>query len=154
MSKDDIKEFMFETLKQSDKAFSRIQGKASIGMLLAFAESFLKSNQSVMIESAFYADLARNDIRELVDSAQAKCLEIYCHADEDVRKTRFSSRARDGTRHPGHLDTQVADSINPDIYSELSIGETIDVNTTDGINQNQYESIIDAARRYLTGKGE
>ena len=154
LSKDDIKELMFSKFTQSDKEFSRIQGKASIAMLLSFARSLLESNQSVMIECAFYADIARPEVRELLTETHAECLEIFCHVDEDVRKKRFSERAQDGTRHPGHLDIKVADSINANVYDKLSVGKVIDLNTTSGIDQNEYDNIVDVARRYLTEKGE
>lgn len=154
LSKDDIKELLFENIDQSDREFSRLQGKASTRMLFAFAKTFLEDRQSILIENAFYADLAKSEIQKMMAETDAKCIEIFCHSDETVRKERFNARAASSDRHPGHLDTTVVQSIDPHTYSVLSVGDIITIDTTNGISDARYTQILTTVRQHLTEEGK
>jgi predicted kinase len=153
LSKDEIKEFLFENLELSDRQFSRTQGKASSVMLSSFAHAMLTDGQSVLIESAFYSEFAKPELKKIGESTNAKIIEFFCHVDENIRKDRFKNRAKDGSRHPGHMDDATGELIDPSTYSVLSIGEVIDVDTTNNISDTQYNHILATVRQYLTEEG-
>ena len=157
ISKDDIKEFLFDRIPQSDRNFSTVQGKAAIAMMYAGAEVFLNSHKDIIIESAFYTEFARGDIEKITGPTNARVFEIFVHCDETVRRERFVTRAHDGTRHPGHQDHFVAapgevDNANLDVgdkYSRMNIGESIEVDTTRGITDKEYDAILSKIKERL-----
>jgi predicted kinase len=152
IGKDDIKEFLFDNLKQSDREFSMVQGRVSFAMLYAFAASFLESKQSVIIEGAFHVEFAREELRNIIANTNARCIELYCHVDEDVRVDRFEKRVLDGTRHLAHLDSSITPHAGLEKYAPLSIGRLIDVDTTE-LSVERYEAIISEVRHVIEERG-
>lgn len=157
IAKDDIKEFLFDRLEQSDREFSKTEGEASIMMMYAAAKVFLKAGRTILMESAYYADFSKQDIGMLLEETGARYFEVYVHCDEDERKKRFVRRAHDGSRHPGHLDHLAADpndyksaNLNPgDRYRRIGLGEYIDVDTTSGITDDLYAAVLSAVKERL-----
>lgn len=144
LSKDHIKEdLLYKRLEQSDRAFSIIQGEATVMMLYAFADTFLKKGRSVIIENAFYSEFSRDDMRRVIAATNAKFLELFCYADEAVRVDRFARRVESGERHPGHLDTKIEPYQGLEKYAKLELGDSIDVDTTHGVSDDVYQEIID-----------
>jgi predicted kinase len=142
LSKDHIKEdLLYKRLEQSDRAFSRIEGEAAVMMLYAFANTFLKKGRSVIIENAFYAEVSRNDMQQIITANNAKFLEVFCHADETVRVERFARRVESGERHPGHLDSTIKPYEGLENYAKLGLGDSIDVDTTGSITDDVYQKI-------------
>ena len=78
LGKDEIKEFLFDTISQSDREFSRLQGAVSFEMLYAFTRTFLEGGQSVIIEGAFMKKFAGGAIQEILTDTGAQYLEIFC----------------------------------------------------------------------------
>lgn len=148
LGKDDIKELLFDHLKQSDREFSRLQGVASFEMLYAFVTVFLKNGKSLIIEGAFQTDLSRQNIGKILEKTGAKALEIYCHVDEKTRLERYVARAKDGSRHAGH-DVDLSSTPPGTDYLSLELGDTIDVDTTRPIADGAYAKITQAIREKL-----
>jgi predicted kinase len=149
--KDDIKEFLFDRLPQSDRDFSTIQGKAAIAMMYAGATVFLKSRKNVMIESAFYTEFAKSDIQEMAKTTGAQVFEVFCFVDEKVRQKRFMSRVAEGNRHPGHLDHDVTteELSRPHVNTSIDLGERFDVNTGSDDYSAQYAALVARLRDIL-----
>ena len=157
IAKDDIKEFLFDRLEQSDREFSRIEGEASVMMMYAAAKVFLKAGKSILMENAYYTEFSRQDIGVLLEETGARYFEVYVHCDEERRRRRFVDRAHSGNRHPGHLDHLAADpndyksaNLSPgDRYRRIGLGEYIDVDTTNGITNETYASVLAAVKERL-----
>lgn len=149
LGKDDIKELLFDRLEQSDREYSKLQGIVSFNMLYAFAESFLHEGKSVIIEGAFYTEISRENISEVLKRTNARHLEIYCHVDELTRRQRFANRSNDGTRHSAHLDRTLPPNAMPDKYQQLGLGECISVDTTSGIDEAMCQRVVSAVRNLI-----
>lgn len=157
IAKDDIKEFLFDRLEQSDREFSRIEGEAAVMMMYAAAKVFLKAGRSILMESAYYTEFSKQDISMLLKETNARYFEVYVHCDEDERRKRFVDRAHGGSRHPGHLDHLAADphdyknaNLSPeDRYQRIGLGEYIDIDTTDDITDDLYASVLAAVEERL-----
>jgi predicted kinase len=104
LTKDGIKEQLFNTLGWKDREWSRKLSQASVELLLYFTESQLAVGKSLIIECNFQPDLAAPRFRAMQARYTAVMFQVFCRADTDTLFTRF--RDRTGTRHPGHADEQ------------------------------------------------
>lgn len=104
MTKDGIKEQLFHTIGWKDRDWSRQLSRASVELLLYFAETQLAAGNSLIIECNFQPDLAGPRLRDMQAKYAARLFQIFCRADADTLYQRF--KARTGTRHPGHADEQ------------------------------------------------
>jgi predicted kinase len=149
LGKDEIKEFLFDTIPQSDREFSRLQGGASFDMLYAFARTFLAAGQPVLIEGAFMTKFAGPAVQAILTDTGAQYLEIYCYVDEQVRQERFKTRSESGNRHAAHMDgaaTELPRDSHP--YVSLNIGDCIEVDTAAPFEE-QYARVVDEIKRRL-----
>lgn len=151
LGKDDLKELLFETIPQSDRDFSRLQGGIAFDMLYAFAKRFLLEGYSVVIEGAFWTEVSQKEILAILRETNAMMLELFCHVDEDIRQSRFDQRARNGSRHPAHMDTDKAmmQPIATRSYERIGIGDVIEIDTTEPISDHKYGKILEAIRSKL-----
>jgi predicted kinase len=104
MTKDGIKEQLFNSLGWKDRDWSKQLSQASVELLLYFAESQLAAGNSLVIESNFQPDLAAPALRAMRLRYSAGCFQVFCRADSGTLSARFAARA--GKRHPGHADEQ------------------------------------------------
>jgi len=104
MSKDILKESLYETLGWSDRAWSRKLGQAAVMLLFEYAASLLSQNQACLLENNFVADRAQRDLEALRAKVQFKAIQIFVWAQPEILHSRFRHRARCAVRHPGHLD--------------------------------------------------
>ena len=105
VSKDALKESLFESLGWSDRAWSRKLGRASMTLLFDFVEGQLAAERSVIAESNFYpyphTDWAQ--VRALQDRYDCRVFELHCTAEPEVLLERFRLRQRSAERHLGHV---------------------------------------------------
>jgi predicted kinase len=94
LSKDTIKEILFDVLGAADLRESQRLGLASHQALLAVAAE----NGSGVLESTWRASLATDELRRL----PGVIVEVFCACDPALARTRYAHRAAD--RHPGHFD--------------------------------------------------
>jgi predicted kinase len=104
MTKDGIKELLFNSLGWKDREWSKQLSHASVELLLYFAENQLAAGNSLIIECNFQPDLAAPRLRAMQARYAAVVFQIYCRADADTLYQRF--KVRTGRRHPGHADEQ------------------------------------------------
>jgi predicted kinase len=104
LSKDVIKEALFDSLGWSDRAWSQRLGAAAITALYRQLEQLLATRQSCVIESIFRAELDGPRLRTLCAQHDVQPLEIQCVAPGEVLIARVLARAASGERHPGHVD--------------------------------------------------
>lgn len=150
LTKDNIKEFLFDTIGYSDREWSKRVGKVSIEMLFTYVDIFLGLGQDIIIENAFWKEFAGPQLAAIIKETHAECLEIYCFTDQKTRMARHDHRMADGSRHSGHDDTLLVldDTIDDDRYKALEIGEVIMVDTTQ-LGVPGYAEIINKVKDFL-----
>jgi predicted kinase len=105
LSKDTIKEALFDSLGWSDRAWSQRLGAAAITVLTRQLDAFLAVGQSCIIESIFRPDLDGPRLREICACCGFQPITITCSAPGPVLVDRVRARMAAGQRHPGHADT-------------------------------------------------
>ena len=152
VSKDGIKELLFDTVGTRDYAWSQGLGRASIALLYDFTERLLAAGVSVIAESNFHCEADSEKIARLGQSHGFRPLQIHCTASADVLEERFERRRHTAERHPGHVQAPQA-SLKPHaeagVWRPLQIaGETVIV-LTDDLNAVDYAPAFDAVRSAL-----
>lgn len=132
VSKDGIKETLFDTLGWKDREWSKQLGGASNELLWYFAEAELSVGRSLVVESNLHALQATPRILEMKARCDFRPIQVRCVAAGEVLVQRFRARER----HPGHGDSTLIDEIGPALLGArpdiLEIGgPVIEVDTTD-----------------------
>lgn len=146
LTKDDIKEMLFDRLPQSDRSWSRVQGRMAIAMMFAGAEELLKADQPLIIESLFHPELGKHDLQELLNTTGAELREVYCHASPEIRARRWQQRTRT-SRHRNHLDDPTKLPDIPEVDEPLFPDRTMRIDT--GTDFETYEDSCQAVTRKL-----
>ncbi|MBI5029641.1 MAG: ATP-binding protein [Chloroflexi bacterium] len=136
VTKDDIKESLFDSLGWHDREWSKKLGRAVFALLYYFMEAQLAAGRSLIVECNFDNENATPRFRALQDQHKFEPFQIFCHAPDEILTRRFRSRWTSGTRHPGHVDDQIdSDQLSAILkrYQEpLNLGGTIiKIDTTD-----------------------
>ncbi len=105
LSKDGIKEPLFDTLGASDRAASRRLSDASFAVLFALVDECLPLLGTVVIEGNFRPGEHEPLLRALLARHEpVSCTQVLCRVREPLRQERLAARAADAARHPGHRD--------------------------------------------------
>jgi predicted kinase len=104
LTKDDIKERLFDTLGWSDRNWSRKLGGATYELLYYVIETMLASGISLAVESNFPPLETQERLRKIKEKTSFRAAIIECVAQSDVLQERWRHRAERGSRHPGHND--------------------------------------------------
>lgn len=147
ITKDSIKEIIFDNLGWSDREWSRKVGGTSNKLLVYFLDSMLTSKRPLIIESNFKPEFDTKPILEKVAKYGYFPIQIMCQCDGQVLFERFKKRSESGERHPGHCDqknydefkeTLLKGKIEPmDIGGEVIIFDSTDFDNLD------FETVID-----------
>ncbi len=136
VSKDGIKERLFDSLGWKDRAWSRRLSAASYELLFYVAELELASGRSLALEANF--DAARHTPRftALQQAYPCRTFQVLCKAQGEILVERFQQRAEAGRRHPGHVDREAFEELRPQLIQgrtePLQIGAPLlEVNTSD-----------------------
>jgi hypothetical protein len=92
----------------------------------------LRAGRSLVVEANFDPALAAAEFGRLPSFS---AFQVYCTAEPEVVRKRFAARARDGSRHPGHVDETISAEIDAALdagrWAPLDLGdERIDVDTS------------------------
>lgn len=152
LAKDDIKELLFEVFPQKDRAWSTIQGRASISMMYAGAQALLKAGHSVMIESSFDTVMGREDVETLIQTNNCSYIEIHCSLDYHERQRRWTQRSLHN-RHPGHMDdpSHVLSRAETKDDTALFPDQALVIDT--GVQNDAYQQRYDEIIEFLMQKG-
>ena len=105
LTKDEIKEELFDILGAGDASWSRRLSEASFSTMFALAGDALGSGGSVVLEGNMRVGEHEGAIHALLARASSiRCVQVLCTVAEDVRRARHERRAREPVRHAGHLD--------------------------------------------------
>jgi glucokinase len=129
VTKDDIKEELYDALGVGDVEWSQRLGKASYALILAFCRQLLVAGQSVIAEANFFAGVDEARFAEL---PAHRLVQVHCTAPLEVLLTRYEDRS---DRHPGHLDRdrpgELRQRFEEGTHDPLALaGGLIDVETT------------------------
>jgi len=105
ISRDDIKELMFDDLGWQDREWSKKLGVVSFDLLYYFLEILLKTRATFVVETVFKPEFDNPKFLALKDKYEFDIVQIICHADGEVLFERFKKRSESGERHPGHVDS-------------------------------------------------
>lgn len=109
VSKDVLKEVLFDTLGTGDVAWSVKLGRAAFAVLDQVIEWQLHSGAPYVIDAAYSAEFENAKFQEWQERYGFVTVQIHCTASPEELVRRFRHRALDGTRHPGHADAQRLD---------------------------------------------
>lgn len=149
ISKDGVKELLFDSLGYSDREWSRKLGKATYPIMYYFAEAELKAKRSFILESNFNPMFETETFKMFKEKYSCDILVVNCITNGEVLYKRFIERAKKGERHPGHGDHLYYEEFKDLLLSGKSetfeIGsKIIEVETT---NLDQID--LSEVRRYL-----
>jgi predicted kinase len=132
VTKDDLKERLYDELGTGDVEWSRRLGAAAYALLFALCREVLAAGQPVAAEANFFAGSQEAEFEALPPH---RLVQVHCAAPLDVLLERYANRAR----HPGHLDDERAaelrERFETGLHAPLALaGELIEVDTTGAVD--------------------
>jgi chloramphenicol 3-O-phosphotransferase len=103
LSKDTIKEALFDALGTGDLARSRALGRAAHVVLYALAAEA----RSAVLESNFWPGTAEGELVAL----RRPLMQVYCRCPIEIAVERYRRRAASPDRHPGHLPEHESEQV-------------------------------------------
>ena len=103
ISKDTIKEALFDAVGTGDVEWSQQLGRAAHVVMYALVPDL----GAVILESHFWPGVSEPDLIGL----ERPLLQIYCRCPVEVAVARYGRRAASPDRHPGHLPSHQADEL-------------------------------------------
>jgi predicted kinase len=95
LSKDTIKEALFDALGTGDLEWSQRLGRAAHRVMYAVATE----SRGAVLESHFWRGLAEGDLQAL----NGPIIQVYCRCPPELAAQRYRERVNSADRHPGHL---------------------------------------------------
>ncbi len=153
VSKDDIREVLFERPGWTDRPWAQLLGRASVDMMFYFAQAELSVRHSIIFDNSFDPEMSNPRFRALLNEQRAESIQIVCNADSEALFQRFKSRTETGNRHPGHGDENVLEQLRTNLAKEESPvldigGEVVEVDTTD-FEKVDFQAILDRVKVFL-----
>lgn len=118
LSRDDLKETLFDTLGTADREWSKKLGEVSWRLLYQVTETLIGAGQSVIAETNFTADPDGARLERIVAEHGCEVVHVHCTAEPGLLLERFAGRVERGQRHPGHVDEQTL----PEVESMVASG--------------------------------
>jgi adenylate kinase family enzyme len=136
ISRDTIKERLYETLGVVDNKEDKKLGVASYEILYSICKSLLEADTSFIVESNFKPSFSNERFMKMKSMYNFFPIQIHCEADVNILYERFKQRFESGERHPGHDDDisyeYFKDTLFNSQHMALDIGgRVIEVNTND-----------------------
>jgi predicted kinase len=135
LSKDTLKEKMFDSLGTGDKEWSLKASAAAHRIMDEIVANHLAIGQSIIVESNFKAGIDSERFTAILSEHGANCLQILCEADGEVLFKRWVERIEQSQRHEGHVEKISLEQIKSDLaepYEKLHIpGAFIRIATDD-----------------------
>jgi predicted kinase len=110
ISKDALKEELFDSLGVIERTISRKLGETSMRLMYTAADRILEAGIGVVIEANFYRGLSEQDLSPRI--ARAHAVVIHCDAPDEIIKDRYVERAEAGERHPVHDDNNRVEDLD------------------------------------------
>jgi len=147
ITKDNLKEILFDTIGWKDREWSKKLGSASFSIMHYILDSLMATGQSIIIEGNFKAEFESQHLSSRLNQYNYQAVQILCQCDGQVLFARFKQRSQSGERHPGHCDTlnyeELKDSLLVGKYPPLDIySQNIIFDSTD-LNHLDYSPVLD-----------
>jgi len=147
ITKDNLKEILFDTVGWKDRAWSQKIGSASFALIHYFLDSLIPTGQSLIIEGNFKTEFESQHLSPRLDKYNYRAVQIMCQCDGQVLFERFKKRSESGNRHPGHCDTGNYDELKESLllgkYPPLDIKSKIIIFDSTDLNNLNYDQIFD-----------
>ena len=104
VSRDELKEVLFDEFGTGDVEWTRRLGRATFALLHRVAARLLAAGSSAVVEANFFRGVSEAAFGELPPH---RLIQVHCTAPADVVMARYAGRSR----HPGHLDGDRADEV-------------------------------------------
>jgi predicted kinase len=132
LTKDEIKEALYDSLGAGNADWSRRLGAAAYGVLFAVCGELLAAARPLVIEANFFAGSQEAEFAALPRHRPAQ---IHCSAPLDVLLSRYTERER----HPGHVDRERAAELRQRFedgtHGPLALkGELVEVDTSRAVD--------------------
>lgn len=101
ISKDRIKEIMFDDIGFASRAEKVRLGVASMHIMYDMAEQIMKHNKPFILENNF-ENISREPLIRLLEKYAYKAITVMCTGDYSVIYKRFLDRNNSPSRHRGH----------------------------------------------------
>jgi predicted kinase len=153
VSKDGIREGLFDRLGWKNRKWAQLLGKASVDMMFYFARAELEVGHSIIMDNSFYPPVSNPRFQALKEEYNAESIQIVCDSDRETLFQRFKARADSGDRHPGHGDRDVLEELYANLAHNSSQildidGSVIEVDATDFVKVD-YEKILKQVKSLL-----
>ena len=153
ISRDDLKELLFNSLGWQDREWSKKLGIASYDLLYYFLKTQVFAGKSLVLESNFMPKFDTNKFLDLQNQYNLNIFQIHCIADPAVLFDRFKNRAESGERHPGHVDRLNYDEFQKTLeeggYEIINIDSNIfEIDTTD-FEKIEYQKLFEEIKSIL-----
>lgn len=132
VSKDGLKEILFDQLGIGDRDWSRWLGRASWALMEHVLEVVMQGGAPAIAEGNF-GPPAGAMVRRLVERHRYRSAEIWCDAPADLLVERFHARVQSANRHPGHRDEANLDEQWARVarsYEPVSVTAVLKLDTT------------------------
>ncbi|MBI2411195.1 MAG: AAA family ATPase [Candidatus Kerfeldbacteria bacterium] len=153
ISKDEIKELLFDSLGVKDREWSKQVGEASFALLFLFVEKLLASGQSCILESDLKPEYDNDTLRQLINKYNVVPFQIQCTTDGEMLFERFKQRSESGERHPGHVDHLNYEEFKPTLLQgrrePLDVGGYLYTLDTTNFDHIDYQKLFNEIRSIL-----
>ncbi len=153
ITKDSLKEILFDTIGWKDREWSKKLGSASFSLLHYFLDSLMPTGQPIIIEGNFKPEFESQEILSRLNRFGYISLQIMCQCDGQILFDRFKKRSESGDRHPGHCDTgnydELQDSLLKGKYLPLNLGGPVITFDSTDLDHLDYQSIFDQVQPFI-----
>lgn len=112
VSKDEIKEILFDTVGFHSREEKVALGIGSMDIMYLFAESLMRTNKLIILENNF-ENISKPKLQELINKYHYVPITVLFDGDIKTIYNRFIERDNSPTRHRGHVvNTEYPESIN------------------------------------------
>jgi predicted kinase len=112
VSKDEIKEILFDTVGFHSREEKVALGVGSMDIMYLFAESLMRTNKLIILENNF-ENISKPKLKELINKYHYDPITVLFDGDIKTIYNRFIERDNSPTRHRGHVvNTEYPESIN------------------------------------------
>lgn len=102
VSKDIIKESLFDTVGFKNRGEKIALGVAAMEIMYHFAEKHLEVDQPIILENNF-ENASKPSLEKLIDKYKCKVMTVKFYTDISVLTERFLERDKSPERHRGHV---------------------------------------------------
>lgn len=147
ITKDSLKEILFDTVGWKDREWSKKIGSASFSIMHYILDSLMATGQSIIIEGNFKTEFESQHLSPRLNKYNYRSVQIMCQCDGQILFERFKQRSESGNRHPGHCDTGNYDELKESLllgkYPPLALKSKIIIFDSTNLDNLNYDLIFD-----------